>query len=57
MSQEEVVELDVGGFCPEDVPRRPHSASLVIRLGSTTTFVELKNTDPEAAVEEEGELG
>ena len=57
MSQEEVVELGVGGFGPEDVPRRPHGAALVIRLGSTTTFVELKNTDPEAAVEEEGELG
>ena len=57
MSQEEVIELGVGGFGPEDVPRRPHGAALVIRLGSTTTFVELKNTDPEAAVEEEGELG
>ena len=57
MSQEEVVELDVAGFGPEDVPRRPHGAALVIRLGPTTTFVELKNTDPEAAVEEEGELG
>ena len=57
MSQEEVVELDIGGLGPEDVPRRPHGAALVIRLGATTTFVELKNTDPEAAVEEEGELG
>jgi len=57
VSQEEVVELDVAGFGPEDVPRRPHRAALVIRLGPTTTFVELKNTDPEAAVEEEGELG
>ena len=57
MSQEEVVELDIGRLGPEDVPRRPHGAALVIRLGSTTTFVELKNTDPEAAVEEEGELG
>ena len=57
MSQEEVVELGVAGLGPEDVPRRPHGAALVIRLGSTTTFVELKNTDPEAAVEEEGELG
>jgi len=55
VSQEEVVELDVAGLGPEDVPHRPHSASFVI--GSTTTFVELKNTDPEAAVEEEGELG
>ena len=57
MSQEEVVELDVAGLGPEDVPRRPHGASLVIRVGSRTTFVELKNTDPEAAVEVEGELG
>ena len=31
MSQEEVVELDVAGFGPEDVPRRPHGAALVIR--------------------------
>ena len=45
------------GLGPEDVPRRPHGAALVIRLGPTTTFVDLKNTDPEAAVEEEGELG
>ena len=57
MSQEEVVELDIGRLGPEDVPRRPHGAALVIRLGATTTFVELKNTDPEAAVEGEGELG
>ena len=57
VSQEEVVELDVAGLDPEDVPHRPHGAALVIRLGSTTTFVELKNTDPEAAVEEESELG
>jgi len=57
VSQEEVVELGVAGLGPEDVPCRPHGASLVIRLGPTTTFVELKNTDPEAAVEEEGELG
>ena len=45
------------GLGPEDVPHRPHRAASVIRLGPTTTFVELKNTDPEAAVEEEGELG
>jgi len=57
VSQEEVVERDVAGFGPEDVPRRPHGAALIIRLGPTTTFVELKNTDPEAAVEVEGELG
>jgi hypothetical protein len=57
VSQEEVVELGVAGFGPEDLPRRPHRAALVIRLGPATTFVELKNTDPEAAVEEEGELG
>ena len=57
MSQEEVIELGVGGLGPEDVPRCSHGAYLVIRVGSTTTFVELKNTDPEAAVEEEGELG
>ena len=56
MNQEEVVELDVAGLGPEDVPRRPHGAALIIRLGPTTTFVDLKNTDPEAAVEEEGEL-
>jgi len=57
VSQEEVVELDVAGLGPEDVPHRPHRAASVIRLGPTTTFVELKNTDPEAAVEEESELG
>jgi len=57
VSQEEVVELNVAGFDPEDLPRRPHGAALVIRLGPTTTFVELKNTDPEAAIEGEGELG
>ena len=57
MSQEEVVELDVAGLGPEDVPRSPHSAYLIIRVSSTTAFVKLKNTDPEAAVEEHGELG
>ena len=46
MSQEEVVELGVAGFGPEDVPRRPHRAALVIRLGPATTFVELKNAAP-----------
>ena len=57
MSQEEVVELDVTGLGAEDVPRSPHSAYLIIRVSSTTAFVKLKNTDPEAAIEIESELG
>ena len=54
MSQEEVVELGVAGLGPEDVPCRPHGAASVIRLGSTTTFVELKNTAPGAPYADAG---
>ena len=57
MSQEEVVELDVAGLGPEDVPRRPHSDRLTVHVTAMMAFTALENADPEAAVEEESELG
>jgi len=55
--QEEVVELNVAGLAPEDVPRRPHSDHLTDHVTATMAFVVLEDTDPEATVEVEGELG
>jgi len=57
MSQEEVVELDVAGLGAEDVSCRPHRDGTTVRVAAMAEFMVLEDTDPEAAVEEEGELG
>ena len=57
MSQEEVVELDVAGLGAEDVSCRPHRDGTTVRVAAMAEFMVLEDTDPEAAVEGEGELG
>ena len=57
MSQEEDIELDVAGLGTEDVSCRPHRDGTADRVTAMAEFMVLEDTDPEAAVEEHGELG
>lgn len=57
MSQEEVIELDVAGLGTEDVSCRPNRDGTADRVTAMAEFMVLEDTDPEAAVEEHGELG
>ena len=57
MSQEEVVELDVAGLGTEDVSCRLHRDGTTDRVAAMAEFMVLEDANPEAAVEEHGELG
>ena len=57
VSQEKIVKLDVAGLGAEDVSRRPHRDGTTDRVATMAEFMVLENADPEAAVEEDGELG
>jgi len=57
VSQKEVVELGIAGLSPEDVPCRPHRDGTTDRVAAMAEFMVLEDANPEAAVEEQGELG